>query len=108
MNKAVKREYDNGMGTDWSALLSFLDDLDVKEAVASSRDETKFVMAYIGNKGGVQTFSAKLLDRLEQKALEAVASTVGKLGLLQVRNFEPEARKAVGSIRRIKNRNGTK
>ena len=43
LNKAVKREYDNGMGTDWSALLSFLDDLDVKEAVASSRDETKFV-----------------------------------------------------------------
>jgi hypothetical protein len=84
LNKAVKREYDNGMGTDWSALLSFLDDLDVKDAAASSRDETKFVLAYIGNKGGIKTFSEKLLDRLEQKALQAVASTVGKHGLVQV------------------------
>ena len=42
-------------------------------------------MAYIGNKGGIKSFSDKLLDRLEKKGLQAIASTVGKLGLVQVR-----------------------
>lgn len=50
----MKRQFELGFKKEWNSLLGFLDDLEVKEAVSGSSDATKFVMAYIGNNGGIK------------------------------------------------------